>query len=240
MHFHLPKPLRGWREFLGEIAIIVMGVLIALAAEQSVEAWHEHNQAEDGRMALRAELGTDDLPQAYARLAVAPCVDGKLAELQAALDAQSNRKAILVLAKAYNPPLRTWDDQAWNAVVASGVLAHAGSRELVRWSSPYRMIAVLRPRSETEREDTVALRSISSQPGNLTSAERDRATVALERLRSDEQIMVADSEEPPSRGHYLGRTEEAVDARSATAVEQLRSRAGDQTIQHGKPVLVAV
>jgi hypothetical protein len=32
MHFHLPKPLHGWREFAGEVGIIVLGVLIALGA----------------------------------------------------------------------------------------------------------------------------------------------------------------------------------------------------------------
>jgi len=32
MHFHLPKPLHGWREFAGEVGIIVIGVLIALGA----------------------------------------------------------------------------------------------------------------------------------------------------------------------------------------------------------------
>lgn len=37
VHFHLPKPLHGWREFLGEEGIIVFGVLIALGAEQIVE-----------------------------------------------------------------------------------------------------------------------------------------------------------------------------------------------------------
>ena len=30
MHFHFPKPLHGWREFVGEVGIIVIGVLIAL------------------------------------------------------------------------------------------------------------------------------------------------------------------------------------------------------------------
>ena len=38
MHFHLPKPLHGWREFAGEVGIIVVGVLIALAAEQVVKS----------------------------------------------------------------------------------------------------------------------------------------------------------------------------------------------------------
>ena len=40
MHVHLPKPLHGWREFLGEVGIIVVGVLIALGAEQVVETLH--------------------------------------------------------------------------------------------------------------------------------------------------------------------------------------------------------
>lgn len=40
MHFHMPKPLHGWREFAGEVGIIVIGVLIALGAEQVVETVH--------------------------------------------------------------------------------------------------------------------------------------------------------------------------------------------------------
>ena len=32
MHFHLPKPLHGWRAFAGEVGIIVIGVLILATA----------------------------------------------------------------------------------------------------------------------------------------------------------------------------------------------------------------
>ena len=32
MHISVPKPLHGWRQFTGEVGIIVIGVLIALAA----------------------------------------------------------------------------------------------------------------------------------------------------------------------------------------------------------------
>lgn len=41
MHLHLPKPLHGWRAFAGEVGIIVLGVLIALGAEQLVETIHK-------------------------------------------------------------------------------------------------------------------------------------------------------------------------------------------------------
>ncbi|MBV9062475.1 MAG: hypothetical protein JOY77_06055, partial [Alphaproteobacteria bacterium] len=41
MDIHKPKPIRNWREFLKEVGIIVLGVSIALGAEQAVEAIHE-------------------------------------------------------------------------------------------------------------------------------------------------------------------------------------------------------
>ena len=193
MHFHLPKPLHGWRQFAGEVGIIVIGVLIALGAEQGVETLHWQKQAEEARAALRAEVGDDNLPQAYARLAIAPCIDAKLKQLQAAFGGHVDRRAFLALAKSYRPPQRTWDDQAWNAVIATGVLSHGGSREVIQWSLPYRLIVLLGPRNTAEIDDKVSLNSISGDPGQLSPTERDRVTVALERLRRDEQSMFDDS-----------------------------------------------
>src|SRR3954468_4362612 len=59
MHFHLPKPLHGWREFAGEVGIIVVGVLIALGAEQVVESVHWRKSVSQMRQAMRSELGID-------------------------------------------------------------------------------------------------------------------------------------------------------------------------------------
>src|SRR3954469_21289967 len=59
MHFHLPKPLHGWRAFVGEVGIIVVGVLIALGAEQVVESIHEREDIAQLRGALRGELADD-------------------------------------------------------------------------------------------------------------------------------------------------------------------------------------
>lgn len=66
MHFHVPKPLHGWREFSGEVGVIVIGVLIALGAEQLVERFHRREQLRDAEGAMVSELRDDDLPQAFA------------------------------------------------------------------------------------------------------------------------------------------------------------------------------
>jgi hypothetical protein len=59
MHFRLPKPLHGWREFAGEVGIIVLGVLIALGAQQVVQDIHDRRDVAQLRSALRAELAGD-------------------------------------------------------------------------------------------------------------------------------------------------------------------------------------
>jgi hypothetical protein len=56
MDIHKPKPWHGLREFLKEYAIIVVGVLTALAGEQAVEAAHNHAQVAELRKALDTEL----------------------------------------------------------------------------------------------------------------------------------------------------------------------------------------
>ena len=59
MHVHLPKPLHGWRELAGEVGIIVVGVLIALAFGQLVDSWQWHNKVAIVRKSVMGELAND-------------------------------------------------------------------------------------------------------------------------------------------------------------------------------------
>ena len=56
MHVHLPKPLHGWREFAGEVGIIVLGVLIALAAEALIERANWRQKVKLADMNMRVEI----------------------------------------------------------------------------------------------------------------------------------------------------------------------------------------
>ena len=80
MQVHIPKPLHGWREFAGEVGIIVLGVLIALGAQQVVETVRGSAQAREFREAVNDELAYD-LGSYKQRLLLSPCVKERLAEL---------------------------------------------------------------------------------------------------------------------------------------------------------------
>ena len=54
-----PRPVRNWRGFLKEVGIIVLGVSIALAAEQAVEWFHWHNRVAEARKAIATETATN-------------------------------------------------------------------------------------------------------------------------------------------------------------------------------------
>ena len=86
MHVHMPKPLHGWRAFLDEVGIIVVGVLIALAAEQAVQSIEWREKVDSALFDMDNELGSGDGPQAYGRLAIYACIANDLNSLRASIE----------------------------------------------------------------------------------------------------------------------------------------------------------
>ena len=85
MHFHLPKPLHGWREFAGEVGIIVLGVLIALGAGQVAEKAHQRQEGIQAEQVIRNEIGLN-LGRLQSRRGIYGCVRGRIDEIQKLLD----------------------------------------------------------------------------------------------------------------------------------------------------------
>jgi hypothetical protein len=188
-HFHKPSPFSNWKELGSEIAIIVIGVLIALSAEQAVEAAHWAHKIDQAENALHLELSEDDGPQAYARAAIATCMQDDLDKMRALISSRGDRREFLKLAHAYRPPSRTWDAEAWRSVAASDVGTHMGAERIVRWSTPFRVIPSMNASNLRELDDIDSLRGLPDQPGPLSEAEADRLSLAVERTKTDNVFM---------------------------------------------------
>lgn len=80
MHIHLPKPLHGWREFVGEVGVIVLGIFTALALEQLIESFHEARIGSEARESVRAEV-RENLFWIGLRELREPCVKRRLADI---------------------------------------------------------------------------------------------------------------------------------------------------------------
>ena len=133
MHFHLPKPLHGWREFAGEVGIIVIGVLIALGAEQLIERLQWRDKVHETTVQLDAELHRDAV-SAYDWLVVAPCIDGQLQAIDAAL-ASARQTHRLRPTPAFTPPLEIFTEDTWLNARALQVADHLSPRQVQEYSS---------------------------------------------------------------------------------------------------------
>src|SRR5690349_2709952 len=132
MHFHLSKPLHGWREFAGEVGIIVLGVLIALGFEQVVEklSWYERTRAAVSDLKSESENNFAIMAE---RVTVQPCVDAQLDRLmahvltvdQAASNTVDSIDTHTMGAVAFRQPVdRPFQDDVWRSLITDGTVAH--------------------------------------------------------------------------------------------------------------------
>jgi hypothetical protein len=183
MHFHLPKPLHGWRAFAGEVGIIVLGVLIALGAEQLVDNWSWRQKVNDAERTMRIELAEDDGPQAYGRVIIGPCLDAQLARIHDGAG-QIQPQELRQWALTYMPPFRSWDSEAWKTVLGSDVGSHMAPDRLVEWSSPYRVINDMTAANKSERDLATDLREALPPTGEPSAADLQALRRDATQLRS--------------------------------------------------------
>ena len=123
MHFHLPKPLHGWREFVGEVGIIVIGVLIALGAEQIVEGWHWRHVVSAERVALNEDVA-DIWNAMSARMVIQQCMDQRLAELQTIFERRSRGQPLGLVGPIGRPSVWSAHTTALQIATADQSLSH--------------------------------------------------------------------------------------------------------------------
>jgi hypothetical protein len=188
METHKPKPVRNWRDFLKEVGSIVLGVSIALAAEQAVEAIHWHYKVRDAAQAMGLEL-RGDARQAFMRVAIKACYDRQLDAIQGAIEQGRDRQQITALIHGYRPILPTWDSEAWKAVLASDVGSHVPAAQMIRWAATYSFVPELQRVQSVEHADWKALQPFRTTSGKLSQTEEETMLAAIQHLRDDNRIM---------------------------------------------------
>jgi len=136
MHFHLPKPMHGWREFTGEVSVIVLGVAIALGAEQVVETLHWRHA---GQQAIEG-MTTDAVDQRGALLAryeQQPCIDRRLADLGTLFARHDAGQPLGQYNSVGRPFYSTGYSTSWDLAVADGSLAHLSFAERSRFAAAF-------------------------------------------------------------------------------------------------------
>ena len=205
MHFHLPKPLHGWREFVGEVGIIVIGVLIALGAEQLIEQQHWRHKSEQTIDAVRDEMESVYLNAAEAAT-VAPCVDRQLVMLEEALARADFSGAPVYSDQFFNKyvvraPSRPWADNVWSAATSEGVVSHLPPKLAASFQSFYAQNAIMELNARQIDVLGWRLRSLAFPQGPDA---RSRAIEAIEEQRGHTDYMALVANQLMGRADSIG------------------------------------
>ena len=106
--------MHGWREFAGQVGIIVLGVLIALGAEQAIQAIHSQREVAQFRSAVDLELATTLAAYRY-RVDQEPCVKRRLGELRRWLDASRSGMPLAPAGEIGRPSLYSFLTSVWKS-----------------------------------------------------------------------------------------------------------------------------
>lgn len=181
------KPPHGWNAVAWELAIVTLGVFVALGAEQVVSNWHWQGEVRESDRRISNELG-DNLANAYERLAINNCLEPRLAELRNELikgepmwigsrAGFANDIYNPVFPPVYRTPNRPWPKDAWETALNGEILGHFRPKRVAQFAALFDEASSLQ-RSQSEELDLAASLGDLAFTGPISAAER-RANLKL-------------------------------------------------------------
>jgi len=171
--------IRTWRDFLVHITTIVIGLLVAIGLEQSVEYVHHRHQLQDARLELSKEVAENR------RIIEFNIESTRKASLELDTDIsilRAQRSSGSPVPKKLDYNWEPWDtrDGSWQAAKQSGSLSLMPHDELMRYSHLYAVLAAFMdalPAFGTRMEVASAI-ARRAPDGNLSSRDIDELTSA--------------------------------------------------------------
>jgi hypothetical protein len=210
VEIHKPKPVHSWRELLTEIGVVVIGVSIALAAEQTVEWLHWRIQVAEAREVLATEMAYN-VRTAIWRMRTANCVERRLDKLAAILDAAAKTGNLPPVGDIATPQRAYWFDNTWDSVVASQTAAHFPRQQLANITYVYKVITSQGERSVDESAAWHSLYALVGPGRRLDAASEARLRESLSKARTLNRLMAAASNSIAVRANTLGLSFNAAD-----------------------------
>ena len=142
MDIHPPAaPVRSVKEFGVHIAIVTIGILIALSLEGLIETVHDHGLVRETRQNFQVELLADQ-EHSHLELARVSAADAALQSLVADLPTliKNHPEQIAPRLAAIENPGYFIEAEGWQAALSTGALAHMSTDEVQRYANVYYII----------------------------------------------------------------------------------------------------
>ena len=188
MHVHIPKPLHGWREFIGEVGIVVLGVLIALAAQEVVKALTNLRQVHRGEESLRDNFARFVTFTAEMD-AYAPCLQARATEIRDIIDEAAASRRLPQVGPIPQLAPHPWQIDTYGAMVASQAITHVGHDRAILYSRISTSASDLYQDAMVAWADWGMLASLSGEPRRFSEGEEAQVRLIIARAVHQDALM---------------------------------------------------
>jgi hypothetical protein len=196
------KPPHGWNAVVWELAIVTLGVLIALGAQQVAQNLNDHRTAAETRREVADELNSDLMSIALRRSAE-PCIDRRLAELRTILSHWEQHESFETPKWVAQSPVIRIELSRYDAALSAGRMALLSGEEQYRMGAVANRIREFNERQFEERLPWGRLRMLQFGAAALSAADRLAMRTALQDAATlDYEVRVLAAQTLPMARRY--------------------------------------
>jgi hypothetical protein len=176
--------------FLREVAIVILGVLIALVAGEVADDFRERERTREIKVSMDRELA--DYGDILAlRVRANSCIMGKLDAIDAMLARGGAKGPWKDVGRA---PYFFTGHGAWNSEASDLLSKHLGAEKLLTYSLLYNSMVQFDTLAQREQDQWTVLQSLRSQDEPITGERRWRLIEAASNARNNARILEAIAE----------------------------------------------
>ncbi|HEY3815381.1 MAG TPA: hypothetical protein VGL66_19340 [Caulobacteraceae bacterium] len=224
MDIHKPKVVQNLRELAVEIGVIVIGVVIALGAEQAVDAWRWHEQAEAGEKALTENFGRV-VNNAYELEAQQDCIAARLTLLAGIVEKAADSGRLPPVADPGRPPFSPWRNNVWPTLVAAQLPTHLPRGKALAYANIATQSDYVADLSDQELDQWQTLSTLVGHGRRLSDVEAETLRLTVARARFSADKMLSTSRLVLSRIRTTGLVSQDHYEASAKRAQALRAHA---------------
>jgi hypothetical protein len=202
MGFTLPKPLHGWRAFVGEVSIIVLGVLIALLAGQAVQSVNNRAAAEEARNNIRAEVAIN-IGRMQAADERGACLARRLDQLAGFISQARKGRSLADVTWIGRPPIWDMENTRWQSASASGRSSLFRTDEQAAIADIYSLMVDYQAEERVEQEAWAKLRGLAGLEA-LSDSRDASLSDALQQARYSAWLLSIDSKQAQDAARRVG------------------------------------
>ena len=176
------KPPHGWNAVAWELAIVAIGVLLALAAQQVAENLSWRQKSDGAWAAIEHELALN-AGVFEERALLAPCIDAKGDQLDAVLRSARVSHRLPKIERIMSVPTRPVVTGAWRAAVSDGTVAHFSAEQRDQIDRLYPTIEDFTNRMSEEQALYSELTLVENAQGPISEPLLAELSMALARMR---------------------------------------------------------